>query len=115
MIRQNTHASLVVGIRQMRLMKPDLRTLPESQVQHFNKHGKNHGKIDIPFGYVHIKAISDQCHADQEQRAQGSASHSILTASFLYKLSYVIYKIFQFFQSICCEKMNVLISGQKYL
>ena len=54
----------------MWLMKSDRRTAPESQVKHFNYHRESHGKINIPFGDMHIKTLADQRDPNQEQKAE---------------------------------------------
>ena len=54
----------------MGLMKLDRRTTAESQIKHLNHHREGHGEIDVSLGYVHIKTVADQRHADQEQKAE---------------------------------------------
>src|SRR3990172_10531323 len=45
--------------------------LPHLQVEHLHSDGKGHGKIDIPFRDVEIKAFGEQRDADDHEKTEG--------------------------------------------
>src|SRR6185369_8618851 len=48
----------------------DRRSTAHAQIEHLHQHRESHREIDVSFGYVHVKAVADKGHADQEQKAE---------------------------------------------
>jgi len=42
----------------------------EAQIQHFDKHRKGHGKVEVAFGNMLIEAFGDQRYANEQEEAQ---------------------------------------------
>ena len=48
---------------------------PEPEIQHLDKYGKCHGKIDVPLGDVQIEPFTNEGQSDQKQKAQCEDFH----------------------------------------
>lgn len=62
----------------IRLVKLDRHARPEEpHVQHLDHDREGHGKVNVPLGYVHVKAVAHQRHADQDQEINSLPSLDI--------------------------------------